>query len=270
MDNGTTAQETIPVLGLGTYRLRGQSCTETVSQALELGYRHIDTAEYYENQAAIGQALAETAVDRETLFVTTKVWRNNLRAADTKRVARESREKLGLETIDLFLIHWPSPSVPIEETIAAMNDLQEDGVIKHIGVSNFSVEQLQAARDASDTPLCANQVEYNPYTDQSALLEYCIDHDITLTAYSPLAKGRVADDDTLAAIGDRHDKSPAQVALRWLVQQPQVAAIPKAASRAHLQSNLSVFDFELTDEEMAEIFDRHGGLLDRVRTRLGL
>lgn len=139
----------VPALGLGTYRLRGQSCTETVSAAIELGYRHIDTAEYYENQGAIGQAIADTNIDRNELFVTSKVWRDNLAAADTKRVARESREKLGLDTIDLFLIHWPSPSVPIEETIRVMNDLQDDGVVDHIGVSNFSVEQLRAARDIS-------------------------------------------------------------------------------------------------------------------------
>ena len=269
MDVTTTGTQ-VPALGLGTYRLRGQSCTETVTQALELGYRHIDTAQYYENQTAIGQALAETTVDRDELSVTTKVWRDNLHAADTKRVARESREKLGLETIDLFLIHWPSPSVPIEETIGAMNELQDDGVVEHIGVSNFSVDQLETAREASETPVRTNQVEYNPYTDQSALLEYCIHNDNMLTAYSPLAKGRVADDDTLARIGDRYDKSPVQVALRWLVQQPQVAAIPKAGTRAHLQANLAIFEFELTDEEMAEIFDLHGGLLDRIRSLLGL
>lgn len=270
MEDITTTQARIPALGLGTYRLRGQSCTETVTQAIEMGYRHIDTAEYYENQAAIGQALADTAIDREELFVTTKVWRDNLAAADTKRVARESREKLGVDAIDLFLIHWPSPSVPIEETIGAMNELHEAGVVRHIGVSNFSVEQLDAARAASETPICTNQVEYNPYTDQSDLLEYCIDHDIMLTAYSPLAKGRVVDDETLATIGDRYDKSPAQVALRWLVQQPQVAAIPKASSRTHLDANLSVFDFELTDDEMADIFDLQQGVLDRVRALLGL
>ncbi|MDT3435533.1 aldo/keto reductase [Haloarcula sp. 1CSR25-25] len=270
MEYVTTGQAEIPALGLGTYRLRGQACTETVRQALELGYRHIDTAEYYENQAAIGQALTDTAVSRDDLFITTKVWRTNLSYEETKRVARESREKLGLETIDLLLIHWPSRSVPIEETIEAMNELQSDGVVRHIGVSNFSVKQLANARDASATPICTNQVEYNPYTDQSDVLEYCIEHDIMLTAYSPLAKGRIDDDTTLATIGDRYGKSPAQVALRWLVQQPQVAAIPKASSQAHLKTNLSIFDFELTDEEMAQIFDRQGGLLERVRSMLGL
>ncbi|MBV0901348.1 aldo/keto reductase [Haloarcula salina] len=270
MEYVSTGQTQVPALGLGTYRLRGQTCTETVAQALEMGYRHIDTAEYYENQAAIGQALANTAVSSDDLFITTKVWRTNLGYEETKQSVRACREKLGIETIDLLLIHWPSRSVPIEETIRAMNELQSDGVVRHIGVSNFSVEQLANAREASETPICTNQVEYNPYTDQSDVLEYCIDHDIMLTAYSPLAKGRVNDDTTLATIGDRYEKSPAQVALRWLVQQQQVAAIPKAASHAHLESNLSIFDFELTDEEMAQIFDLQGGLLERVRSMLGL
>ncbi|EMA12516.1 aldo/keto reductase [Haloarcula marismortui] len=270
MEYVTTARAEVPALGLGTYRLRGQTCTETVSQALEVGYRHIDTAEYYENQAAIGQALADTAVSRDDLFITTKVWRTNLGYEETKRVARESREKLGLETIDLLLIHWPSRSVPIKETITAMNELQAAGDVRHIGVSNFSVEQLANAREASETPICTNQVEYNPYTDRSDVLEYCIDHDIMLTAYSPLAKGRVNDDDTLATIGDRYGKSPAQIALRWLIQQQQVAAIPKASSQAHLEANLSIFDFELTDKEMAQIFDLQGGLIGRVRSMLGL
>jgi len=270
MEHVITAQTQIPALGLGTYRLRGQTCIETVAQALEMGYRHIDTAEYYENQAAIGQALADTAVSSDDLFITTKVWRTNLSYEDTKQVARASREKLGVETIDLLLIHWPNRSVPIEETIRAMNELQSDGVVRHIGVSNFSVEQLADARKASETPICTNQVEYNPFTDQSDLLAYCIEHDIMLTAYSPLAKGRVNDDATLSAIGDQYGKTPAQVSLRWLVQQQQVAAIPKASSRAHLRANLSIFDFELTDEEMAQIFDLQGGLIERVRSMLGL
>ena len=270
MEYVTTERAEVPALGLGTYRLRGQTCTETVAQALEMGYRHIDTAEYYENQAAIGQALTDTAVSRDDLFITTKVWRTNLGYEETKRVASASLEKLGLETIDLFLIHWPSRTVPIEETIEAMNELQAAGSVRHIGVSNFSVDQLAKARDASETPICTNQVEYNPYTDQTDVLEYCIDHDIMLTAYSPLAKGRVNDDETLATIGDRYGKSPAQVALRWLVQQQQVAAIPKASSRAHLQANFSIFDFELTDDEMAQVFDLQGGLIERVRSMLGL
>lgn len=243
----------VPALGLGTYRLRGKAAESTVREAIELGYRHIDTAEYYENQAAIGAAIEEAAVDREELFVTTKIWHTNLEAAAAKQSARASLAKLGLETIDLLLIHWPSDRVPIEETIGAMNELQAAGRVDHIGVSNFSIDQLEAAIEASRTPIFTNQVEYNPYTSRPELHDFSVENDILLTAYSPLAKGTVIDDPVLESIGDRYGKSPAQVTLRWLCQQKNVAAIPKATSRAHLEANREINDFELTDEEMTEI-----------------
>ncbi|WP_135304729.1 aldo/keto reductase [Haloarcula amylovorans] len=270
MEYVTSNQRQVPALGLGTYRLKGEACTEVVSRALKLGYRHIDTAEYYNNQAAIGKALAGTTVDRDELFLTTKVWRNNLEYDDFLQSTRQSLAKLGLETVDLLLIHWPSRSVPMEETIEAMNELQSTGEVNQIGVSNFSVDQLERARTLSDTPILTNQVEYNPYTNQADLLEYCIENEIILTAYSPLAKGKVADDETLATIAKRHGKTPAQVALRWSLQQEQVAAIPKASSPDHLQANLDVFDFELTDAEMTAIFDLQGGLLTKLQRALGL
>ncbi|MBX0296721.1 aldo/keto reductase [Haloarcula nitratireducens] len=218
----------------------------------------------------MGKALADATVDRDELFVTTKVWRTNLEYDDFLQSARRSLEKLGLETVDLLLIHWPSRSVPLDETIEAMNELQSAGDVAHIGVSNFSVDQLERARELSDTPILTNQVEYNPYTDQADVLEYCLENEIILTAYSPLAKGKVSDDETLAKIAERHGKTPAQVALRWLLQQERVAAIPKASSPEHLQANLDVFDFELTDEEMTEIFDLQGGLLTKLQRALGL
>ena len=270
MEHVTMDQEAVPALGLGTYRLRGQTCTDTVRQALDIGYRHLDTAEFYDNQAAIGEALAATDVPREELFVTTKIWRTNLGYDDALRSARRSRRALGLDGIDLLLVHWPSRSVPIAETIEAMNELQAAGEVDHIGVSNFSVEQLERAREASTTPIVTNQVEYNPYTDQADLLEYCASNDVVLTAYSPLEKGKAADDATLETIADRYEKTPAQVTLRWLLQQPRVAAIPKASSPAHLRANLDIFDFELTDAEMTEIFELQGGLVGHLRSALGL
>ncbi|PSP85896.1 aldehyde oxidoreductase [Halobacteriales archaeon QS_1_68_17] len=260
----------MPAIGLGTYRLRGRECTETVQRALGMGYRHVDTAEYYDNQAAIGRALADAPVDREEVFLTTKVWRTDLRYDDCRRVARESVEKLGVDAVDLLLIHWPSRTVPVAETMEAMNDLQDEGVVEHVGVSNFSVDQLREAADASRTPVVANQVQYHPYHDQSDLLSFCLENDVALVAYSPLAKGRAVRDDLLAAIGDRYDKSAAQVALRWLVQQPGVAAVPKASDPEHLRANLEVFDFELADAEMERIFEQQGGLVGRLRDTLGL
>jgi len=259
----------IPALGLGTWQLRGRTCTETVDRALEMGYRHVDTAEYYDNHRAVGEGLARAGVDREDVFLTTKVWRSNLRADDVRRVVEQSLENLGVDYVDLLLIHWPNRSVPVEETLGAMLEYHPDRV-RSVGVSNFSVPQLRAARSVVDAPIVADQVEYHPYDRRDDLLATCIDADVCLTAYSPLAKGRVVDDDTLAAIGERYQKTAAQVALRWLVQQENVAAIPKASSDAHLRENLAVLDFTLSEEEMDRIFELEGGLLDRLRSKLGL
>ena len=270
MESVTVQGVDVPALGLGTYRLRGQTCVDTVRDALELGYRHVDTAEFYENQRAVGEGIATADVDREDVFLTTKIWRSNLRREDALRSARESIDRLDVEYVDLLLIHWPDQSVPVGETLDAMTSLQAEGRVRHVGVSNFSVPQLREAMAATDSTVLTDQVEYHPFTDQSDLLEFCIERDVLLTAYSPLAKGKVANDETLAAIGDRYDKTASQVALRWLVQQEGVAAIPKASSREHLRENLAVFDFELSDDEMARVFDLQGGLAARLRDLLGL
>ena len=262
--------EHIPAIGLGTYQLRGQSCVDVVQEALDLGYRHIDTAEYYNNQREVGEAIRSAAIDREEIFLTTKVWRSNLAYDDFIESAEESLDKLGLEYVDLLLIHWPSHSVPIEETMEAMTELHDEGKTRHIGVSNFSVGQLQEAREVSAVPILTDQVEYNAFTGQSDLIEYCIGSDTMATAYSPLAKGKVAKNETLASIGDRYDKSASQVGLRWLVQQDMVSAIPKASSRKHLKENIEIFDFELTDEEMERVFELHRGLGSKLRDALGL
>jgi diketogulonate reductase-like aldo/keto reductase len=270
METVTVQGVDVPALGLGTYRLRNQACVNTVRDALELGYRHVDTAEFYDNQREVGEGIATANVDREDVFLTTKIWRSNLRREDALRSARESIDRLDVEYVDLLLIHWPDQSVPVAETLDAMTQLREEGQVRHVGVSNFSVPQLREAIEATDAPILTDQVEYHPFTDQSNLLEFCIEQDVLLTAYSPLAKGKVARDDTLAEIGERYDRTASQVALRWLVQQEGVAAIPKASSREHLQENLVVFDFELTDAEMSRVFDLHGGLAARLRELLGL
>jgi len=250
MDYVTVDGTPVPALGLGTYQLQGQACRQTVSEALDIGYRHIDTAEYYDNQREVGDAIANANVARDEIFLTTKVWRSNLQYDQVLQSAHESLGKLGLEYVDLLLIHWPSRTVPVEETLDAMRQLHDDGKARHIGVSNFSVSQLQEARRVSDVPIFTNQVKYHPFNGQADLVDFCIENDVMLTAYSPLAKGKVVGDETLAAIGERYGKSASQVALRWLVQQDMVAAIPKASSREHLRENIDIFDFELTDEEM--------------------
>lgn len=243
----------IPTIGLGTWRLNGFSGQEAVARALELGYRHIDTAEMYNNEREIGQAIAESLLAREELFLVSKVWRTNLQREEVLTACEESLERLGVDSLDLYLIHWPSSAVPIEETIAAMDELVSSGKTHHIGVSNFSVDQMSAAQRASKHGILTNQVEYHPYQDRSPLRAACVAQDILLTAYSPVAKGRVARDSTLREIGQRYGKTAAQVALRWLIEQENVVAIPKSESEAHLRENLDLFDFELSQEDRSAI-----------------
>jgi len=253
MEHLTLQDVTVPRIGLGTWALRGRQCTETVLTALDMGYRHIDTAQMYGNEAEIGTALSDTGISREDIFLTTKILESNLRRDSVLRSVEDSLRQLRTEYVDLLLIHWPSRSVPIPETIRAMNALQENGKVKHIGVSNFSVSQTREAQEASEAPLFTNQVEYHPMENREALRRFCREHEMMLTAYSPLAKGRVNRNRTLKEIGSRHGKSAAQAALRWLIRQSNVVAIPKAASRDHLMENLDLFDFELSDEEIREI-----------------
>jgi 2,5-diketo-D-gluconate reductase B len=254
----------VPRLGLGTWRLTGDTCRETVETALDLGYRHIDTAQVYGNERQVGDALAASDVDRDEVFLATKLGPGRS-YDDVLRTTEESLARLGTDYLDLLLIHWPngrppgSPPNPLssapdhEETLAAMNELVDDGTVRNVGVSNFDIDQLDEARELSDAPVLTNQVQYHPFWDQQSLLDYCRIHDVLLTAYSPLGHGGVLDDPVLERIGRRYAKTPAQVALRWLVQQDGVATIPKATSREHLEANMAIFDFELTDDEMAEI-----------------
>jgi len=258
----------IPKIGLGTWQVKGETCQQAVETALEGGYRHVDTAQVYDNERAVGRALERADVDREAVFLTTKVWRSNLRYEEVLASVRESLSNLGVASVDLLLIHWPHPRVPVEETLEAIGELHDAGEVDHVGVSNFTRDQLAAARRHSPVPIAVDQVLYHPYKDQSALRQYCADHDIALTAYSPLARGAVVGDERLARIGQRYDKSAAQVALRWLVQQEPVVAIPKSSTPAHIASNLDVFDFSLTDEEMARIDGLKGSLGTRLRNRL--
>ena len=251
MEYQTIKGEKVPSLGLGTWRLSGQECVKAVEHALALGYRHIDTAQMYANEGEVGRCIRNSGVGREEIFLVTKVSTSNFSREKVIRSTRESLKKLQTEYVDLLLMHWPNPSVPLGETLGAMTVLQEEGSVKHVGVSNFPPSMVEdAARYA--TVFC-NQVEYHPYTAQDELLEQAKEMDYLLTAYSPVAKGKVRNDVTLREIGEAYGKTPAQVALRWLVQQEKVAAIPKAASEDHLKSNLDIFDFELSDEELERV-----------------
>ncbi|EMA29280.1 aldo/keto reductase [Haloarcula japonica] len=257
MDEIQVQGTSVPALGLGTWQLTGQTCRETVEAALEMGYRHVDTAQAYGNERQVGLGMEAAAVDREDVFLTTKLDGSNRDERSVRRSTRESLNKLGTDYLDLLLIHWPNTPwmASLSETLGAMNNLVEEGLVRHIGVSNFSPSLLDEARELSAAPILTDQVQYHPYWDQRKLLDYCRIHDVLLTAYSPLARGGVLDDPALVQIGNKYAKSPAQVALRWLLQQDGVAAIPKASSRDHLEANMAVFDFELTDAEMERIRD---------------
>lgn len=241
----------VPALGLGTWEFTGDACTEGVAHALSLGYRHIDTAQGYGNEAQVGEGLAKSGVPRDEIFLVTKVKPDNFARDKALASSRESLRQLRTDYVDLLLLHWPNPEVPLAETLGALKELQDAGAVRHLGVSNFSPSLVEEAREHAD--IFANQVEYHPYLSQDALLEQARAQDYMLTAYSPLARGKILDDTTLEEIGEAHGKSPAQVALRWLVQQDHVVAIPKASSAQKRESNLDIFDFELSDGEMTKI-----------------
>lgn len=243
----------IPALGFGTFRMSDREAEEGVRDALEIGYRHVDTAQIYENEAGVGRGIAASSIPREEIFLTTKVWPNRFAASAFVASVEESLRRLRTDYVDLLLLHWPKFDVPMEETVEVLNRVADAGRTRHVGVSNFTTDLLARARAISDAPLLTNQVEYHPYLSQAPVLDAVRAAGMTLTAYSPLAKGRTAEDPALIEIGERYGKSGAQVALRWLLQQEAVIAIPKAASSDHRRANFEVFDFELTEEEMEAV-----------------
>jgi 2,5-diketo-D-gluconate reductase B len=241
----------IPRLGYGTWLVTGSDATDGVRDALEIGYRHIDTARAYENEAEVGAGIAASGVDRADIWLTTKIWLDDVEPDRLKRAAEDSLRKLGTDYVDLLLLHWPSADVPVERSLQAMSELQAAGRIRHAGVSNFPAGML--ARALEIAPLLADQVEYHPFLSQDALLELARQHELTLTAYSPLAHGKVVGHPELTAIGERYGKSAGQVALRWLLDQPNVTTVPKASSHDRRQENFEVFDFMLSDADRERI-----------------
>src|ERR1700709_2192950 len=242
----------IPAVGLGTWELRGRTCARLVEQALKLGYRHLDTAQVYENEREVGEGLRAPRVKRDEIFVTTKVWTTHFAPHDLERSTKESLTKLRLTEVDLLLLHWPNPQVPLSETLGALARVKRLGMVKHISASNFTVALIDEAVAACPEPLACDQVEYHPYLDQTKVREACARHGMALVAYSPVAKGRIKDDATLTRIGRAHGKTAAQVCLRWLVQQ-NVPAIPRTSRIERLSENIDVFDFGLSDDEMRQI-----------------
>jgi len=242
----------IPLVGLGTWDLRGRTCARMVEEALRLGYRHVDTAELYDNEHEVGEGLRSSGVAREEVFVTTKVWPSHFAARELERAAKESLTRLKLAHVDLLLLHWPNPRIALRETIGALCKVKRAGLARHIGVSNFTVALIEEAVGLADEPLVCNQIEVHPFIDQSKVIAACARHGMAVVAYSPVARGGVKRDKVLAKIGAAHDKTAVQVALRFLVQQG-IVVIPRTSRVERLKENLAIFDFALSKAEMAEI-----------------
>jgi 2,5-diketo-D-gluconate reductase B len=251
----------IPAIGFGTWELRGQSAVNAVKAALDVGYRHIDTAAMYANETQVGEAIRAHPTPREEIFITTKVWATDAGDGPFQRSAEASLKRLGIDQIDLLLIHWPSTSLSIKDQILPLCDAKKRGYTQHIGISNFSPEQVEQAVKFADAPIVTNQIEHHPWIDQSAVFKACAKHGISITSYSPIGKALRLDDPVIGEIARSNGKTPAQIVLRWQIQQPTNIAIPSSSKPARIVENFGVFDFALTPDEMRLI----SGLARRSR-----
>ncbi|MEM7695648.1 MAG: aldo/keto reductase [Pseudomonadota bacterium] len=249
----TLAGVTIPRFGLGTFELNDAPCAATVAAALHLGVRHIDTAERYQNERFVGEGLRASGVPREDVFVTSKVWFDHLDPPLFLAAVEASLLRLGLHQLDLCLIHWPNPNVPLRDTLDALAKVKRRGVARAVGVSNFPPGLLREAVARSPEPLAVNQVEYHPYLDQSPLRAVLAEAGMGLTAYCPLARGKVLRDPVIGAIAQRHGVSPAAVTLAWLLHQDNVLVVPKSRAPARIEDNLTALDVTLSAGEIAAI-----------------
>lgn len=248
MEYETIDNTRVPKLGFGTFMIKDRTCYESVTDALQVGYRHIDTARIYGNEDQVGKAIAESGIKREDLFITTKLWRDELRAEQVPDALEDSLKDLQTDYVDLCLIHWPVEDVPVAETLGAMRQLQEQGLIRHLGVSNFTTYHLEQVQKTG-IRIITNQVEYHAMLDQSELLQKLKSMDMTLSAYSPLARGRLIDHPVLNKIAEKHGKTSSQVALRWLLDQDSVWVLPKSSTSERRRSNFDLFDFRLDDQD---------------------
>jgi 2,5-diketo-D-gluconate reductase B len=252
-DDSVPETDEMPMLGLGTWENDDpEQCTESVANALEMGYRHIDTAQVYGNEAAVGAGIEQADVDREEIFLATKVWIDSLAPEDVKQTTRESLDRLGVESVELLYVHWPARTYDPAATLGAFTELKEDGLIDRIGVSNFEPEQLAEAVEITDGDIFANQIELHPMLPQPEIREACAEHDVEPVAYSPLARGEVFDVPEISAVAEKHGVSEAQVSLAWL-REKDVTTIPKATGTDHLADNLDSVELTLDEEDVAKI-----------------
>lgn len=244
----------IPRLGLGTWQLTGAACTRAVETALELGYRHLDTAQLYGNERQVGEGLAASGVDRDDVFLTTKLDPlRNLAPARVRSSLEASLARLGVDRVDLLLIHWPNPLASLPAALEAMAAVRKEGLVDHLGISNYSVRGTRRALALCPAPLVTNQVSYHLWRDRGSLLALLRERGMALTAYSPLAHGSLLRDPVLHQVAEERELPVTQVALAWLLQQDSVVTIPKATSREHLEANLGARDVHLTDDEVARL-----------------
>ncbi len=247
----------MPLVGLGTWQMKDDVCRNAVTKALKAGYKHIDTAEHYFNEDQVRKGIEDSGVAREDIFLTTKLWIDDFGYEETLKACDASLERLGTEYVDLYLIHWPISSSDIRSIMKAMKELLDAGKIRAFGVSNFTITHLKKAIAIGkelDLKISANQVEFHPGLYQKELLEFCKDNDIVLTAYSPLTRGDVSENETMKEIAEKYNKTPAQVALRWMTEK-DVVVIPKASSEGHIKENIDIEDFTLDDEDAKRIDD---------------
>jgi len=244
----------IPAIGLGTWTLTGKAATRLVADAIRSGYRHVDTATMYDNEEAVGAGLRASGVSRDEIFLTTKVWPSDIADGDLQRSVAASLKRLQVDRLDLALIHWPSGTIPLAESIRALNEVKDRGLARHIGVSNFTVAHVDEAVALSRHPLACNQIEYHPFLNQDRVLAACRGHGMAVVSYCPLARGaELFPEPAVTAAAERHGRTPAQIVLRWQVQQEGVVAIPRSSNAERIAQNLRVFDFALEAGEMAAL-----------------
>lgn len=251
----TAGQANIPVLGLGTWQSKGQDCIDVVSQALQMGYEHIDTAQAYDNEVEVGKGIKQSGVARDKFFLTTKIFPDDMKFEPEKlhKAAERSLKNLDTDYVDLLLLHWPDERVDLAKTIPALCELQKQGLARHIGVSNFNIANIIEAKKYADVPLVVNQVEFHPFIKQDTLQTFLNNHHMVLEAYSPLARGDVFDNELIKQIADKHDITPAQVSLAWILSNKDRVAIPKTSNPDHLQGNLAAMKVQLSAEELEQI-----------------
>jgi 2,5-diketo-D-gluconate reductase B len=253
MEYFTTQGIRMPRLGFGTFRMQGDVCRAAVESALALGYRHLDTAEMYANEEEVGAAIAASGVPRGELHITTKVWNENLAPDAMRRAFDASMKKLRLDVLDLYLVHWPKPGMHLPSMLETMMKLKEEGRTRAIGVANFNIALLRTAVEEIKAPIACNQIEYHVMLDQTKVKKYMDAHKIPLVAYCPLARGHASSNEAMMAIGKKHNASVEQVALKWLLDQDGVAAIPKASHRERQQANLDALKIRLDDDDRKKI-----------------